>query len=106
MRKIAVIIPESSGGVKVITNKLITGLSREGFRITRIDLRGKNRITRIFKDLKNIKILHNFNAVIYMGSIAYPSSWFIRGLTKVLVFLHGFVAQEIISGLNELYMSI
>jgi hypothetical protein len=101
MKKVAIIVSQSSGGVKTITNRLVIGLRREGFSVARINLHGKNRIVRAFEDLKNIKFLHHFDTVIYTGSIPYPSCWFIRGLTKVLIFLHGFVVYEIISSLND-----
>jgi hypothetical protein len=101
MKKITIIVSESSGGVKTIINKLIIGLRREGFSVIRINLHGKNRIVRAFEDLKNIKFLRHFDTVIYTGSIPYPSCWFIKGLTKILIFLHGFVVYEIMSVLND-----
>jgi len=106
MRKIAIIFSESSGGVKTIKDKLIEGLSRDGFHILQVNIYGKKRIIRTLKDLKNIKNLRYFDAAIYMGSIPYPSSWIIKSATKVLVFVHGFIIQELISGLNDPYVSL
>jgi hypothetical protein len=101
MRKVAVVVPEASGGVKAVGDKLVDGLSREGFNVIRINIYGKKRISRVFQDLSNVKSLRFFDAVIYMGSIPYPSSWFIKSSTKVLVFLHGFIVHEIISELCD-----
>jgi hypothetical protein len=101
MRKIAVVVPEALGGVKTIGDKLVDGLLREGFDVIRINIHGKKRISRVFQDLSNVENLRYFDVVIYTGSIPYPSSWFIKSSTKVLVFLHGFVVHEIISVLRD-----
>ena len=105
MRRVAVVAPQSLGGVKTITNKLIMGLVKEGLLVTRIDLHGESRVLRLFRDLKNIKLLRNFDTVMYMGSMPYPSHWLVQEVRTVL-FIHGYVLHEIIGILNDPYTSL
>jgi hypothetical protein len=97
MKQIAIIIPKSTGGVEHVTKRLQDGLEREGFSIKRIILHGENIISVTWNDLKNIPMIRKFDVAIYVGSIPQPSHLFVRDNTKVVLFVHGFVMDEIIN---------
>ena len=106
MNKIALITPKSAGGVKHITDKLQKGLEKEGFSVKCLTLHGENLIKMVWNDVQNVRIIHNFPVVIYMGSIPHPSHLFIKGRTTVILFVHGFVMDEIISYIKDLSTSV
>jgi len=93
-RSVAIVVPgKATGGVKQVTVKLIKGLKLEGFHVKTIVLRG-NTLPLIISDLKNVKTLREYDAVIYIGSIPWPSHALIHNYTKTILFVHGFVKYE------------
>jgi len=94
MRKIAIVTPESSGGVKYMVEKLVKGLRREGFLVERLPLRG-NVFMQTINDLINASLLRGYDAIIYTGSIPRVSSLIARSRAKALLFVFGFVLHEI-----------
>jgi hypothetical protein len=52
-------------------------------------------------DVVNLKRLRGFDAVIYMGSIPWPSHIFISDDALVALFVHGFVRQELVDAIKR-----
>lgn len=96
---IAVVSPEVKGGVRTIVSKLIKGLQLEGFYTKLISIRGTNILTKLRSDLVNLKELRNFDIIIYMGSIPWPSNIFIEKATAL--FVHGFIRHELINTIKH-----
>ena len=95
---IAIVVPgKSSGGVKQTINKIIRGLSLEGFCVKRLESRAKTILNATMFDIKNISILRELDAVIYMGSIPLPSHVFISNHVKTILFVHGFMKHELLN---------
>jgi len=94
---IAVIVPGNPiGGVKRTVDKLVKGLNLEGFHVKPIELHG-NILSVTFSDIKNISVLRGFDAIIYMGSIPLPSHVYINNYVKTILFIHGFVVDELLN---------
>lgn len=93
LTKIALVVPgDVSGGVRTITHKLYKGLRYEGFNVKMITLRGNNFIINVSSDILSSVSVKEYNAVIYMGSVPWPSHLLSR---KAMLFLHGFVKEEL-----------
>jgi len=99
---IAVVVPgKPGGGVKQTINKIIRGLSLEGFRVKLLEPRVKTILNATMSDIKNIYILRESDAVIYMGSIPLPSHVFISNHVKTILFVHGFVKDELLNAIKR-----
>jgi hypothetical protein len=99
--KIAIVIPGAKGGVKQTIEKLIKGLKLEGFYVEPITLHGNYLVDKIVSDLRNINALRRFDSVIYMGSIPWPSHLFIDNHVKTILFVHGFVKDELLNAIKH-----
>jgi len=99
--KIAIVMPGAIGGVKQTIEKLIKGLRFEGFYVEPIELRGSNLMEITASDLRNIHILRRFDSIIYMGSIPWPSHLFIDNHVKTILFVHGFVKDELLNAIKH-----
>jgi len=99
--KIAVVMPGAIGGVKQTVKKLIKGLRLEGFYVEPIELRGSNLMDITASDLRNTNILRRFDSIIYMGSIPWPSHLFIDNHVKTILFVHGFVKDELLNAIKH-----
>jgi hypothetical protein len=100
-RKIAIVMPGAMGGVKQTIKKLIKGLRLEGFYVEPITLHGNYLIDTTASDLRNINVLRRFDVVIYMGSIPWPSHLFIDDHVKTILFVHGFVKDELLNAIKH-----
>jgi len=98
-QKIALVCPVEAGGVRTITLKLYRSLMLEGFKVKLLSL-GKGLFSVFYKDARSVKKLENFDVVIYLGSIAWPSHLLISNPKKG-VFIHGFVQHEYISSIRH-----
>lgn len=78
-------------------SKLVKGLQREGFHVSVVPLVQANLLAKLYSDMADLKKLRGFDAVIYMGSIPWPSHILISDDTLVALFVHGFVRQELIN---------
>jgi hypothetical protein len=92
--------PDAFGGVKTMIFKLVKGLQLEGFHVNVISLAQSNLLTKLLLDMMNLKGLSDFDAVIYMGSIPWPSHILIGDDTLIALFVHGFVRQELIHAIK------
>jgi hypothetical protein len=99
--KIAIVIPGALGGVKQTIEKLIKGLKLEGFCVEPIKLHGSNLIDITASDLRNTNALRRFDSVIYMGSIPWPSHLFLDSHEKTILFVHGFVKDELLNAIKH-----
>jgi len=99
--KIAIVIPGAKGGVKQTIEKLIKGLKLEGFYVEPITLHGNNLVDKTVSDLRNINALRRFDSVIYMGSIPWPSHLFIDNHVKTILFVHGFIKDELLNAIKH-----
>jgi len=99
--KIAIVMPGAMGGVKQTIKKLIKGLRLEGFYVEPITLHGNNLIDTTASDLRNINALRRFDVVIYMGSIPWPSHLFVDDHVKTILFVHGFVKDELLNAIKH-----
>jgi hypothetical protein len=91
MDSIALIAPKASGGVAYIVERLWEGLKREKLPVSKIVVSGS---TTLFH-LKHLPQLQNYDTIIITGSIPPPSHLFIRNVTKVALFVHGFIYHEL-----------
>jgi hypothetical protein len=98
--KIAIVMPGAIGGVKQTIEKLIKGLRLEGFYVEPIKLHGNNVVDITVSDLRNTNILRKFDSVIYTGSIPWPSHLFIDNHVKTILFVHGFVKDELLNAIK------
>jgi len=95
-KNIALVFPQLSGGVKTILTKLYQGLKSEGFYVTSIPLQGNNIPFIMYKDLTYINRLREFDVVLFLGSIPWPSHIFIKDAV-VGLFLNGFIRYELLN---------
>jgi hypothetical protein len=93
----AIVSPRALGGVRTMISKLVKGLQREGFHVSVVPLVQANLLAKLYSDMADLKKLRGFDAVIYMGSIPWPSHILISDDTLVALFVHGFVRQELIN---------
>jgi len=102
---IAVVVPgKPSGGVKQTIDKIIRGLSLEGFCVKQLKPHVKTILNETMFDIKNIRTLRTLrelDAVIYMGSIPLPSHVFISNHVKTILFVHGFVKDELLNAIKR-----
>ena len=99
---IGVVIPgRRGGGVGLTIRKLVKGLRLEGFNVRPISLEGRNLLSVMCLDGRSLPILCKFDILIYMGSIPYPSHIFISDCGKIILFVHGFVKQELINAIKK-----
>jgi hypothetical protein len=100
-KSIAIIVPESArGGVKTIINKVIEGLKIEGFHVQSYIYPPKV-INSFVYDIRNIRRLSNYDAILYAGSIPWFSQLFVKYHTKILLFIHGYVRHELSNRIKE-----
>jgi hypothetical protein len=92
---------KTMGGVRTTVSKLIKGLQLEGSYVSVIPLQRTNLLAKFYSDIANIKELRSFDAIIYMGSIPWPSHIFMSDATLVALFVHGFVRQELINAIKQ-----
>jgi len=99
---IGVVIPgRRGGGVGLTIRKLVKGLRLEGFNVRPISLEGRNLLSVMCLDGRSLPMLCQFDTLIYMGSIPYPSHIFINDCGKIMLFVHGFVKQELINAIKK-----
>ena len=96
MKRIALVYPVASGGVKSVISRLSKGLKLEGFDVDLLSL-GNRMPLIVIKDLAMLKLLANYDVVLYLGSIPWPSHMF---LENVGVFVHGFVRHELLNSMK------
>jgi hypothetical protein len=101
MTDVAIVSPETGGGVRYLTEKIIKGLRMEDFKVKYIILDSRNLIYTTLSDIRKISELQKFDKVIYMGSIPWPSHLFARSGAKVMLFVHGFVMNELINAIRR-----
>jgi len=95
-KRIAMVTRATGGGVKATVSGMRRALSSEGHYPELVILRGLSIPYMMCSDLTNIRRLEDFDNVLYMDSIAWPSHLFTRG-PKNGLFLHGFVDLELIN---------
>jgi len=90
--------PNISGGVATVFHNLYRGLVNEGIQVSIIKLsKGKfSLLSTIYSDILNAKYLAEYDLVLYIGSIPWPS----HVLAKLLgipttLFLHGYIYHEL-----------
>jgi hypothetical protein len=98
--RIAVVSPDGAGGVKTTISKFVEGLRLEGFHVSVISLAQANLLAKLCSDVASLKGLHGFDAIVYMGSIPWPSHIFISDDTLIVLFVHGFVRQELVNAIK------
>lgn len=96
MKRIALVYPVASGGIKSVISRLSKGLKLEGFNVDLLSL-GDRMPLIVTKDLAMLRLLANYDVVLYMGSIPWPSHMF---LENVGVFVHGFVRHELLNSMK------
>lgn len=96
MVSISIVVPESSGGVREVANKVYYGFKLDGYKVNMLYING-GFFSSFFKDLLTMKKFQEHDAILYMGSIARSSSIFTRG--RKGLFIHGFVKRELLSDL-------
>jgi hypothetical protein len=89
------------GGVRTTVSKLIKGLRLEGFHVSTISLQHINLLAKLYSDMINLKKLRNFDVIIYMGSIPWPSHVFVNDATLIALFVHGFIRQELLNSIKQ-----
>ena len=104
--RVAIIAPRTFGGVSTVYNNLLRGLIKDKISVQLFKLyRLKPRSTMlhtILYDLKNIRQLKNFDVIIYIGSIPWPSINLLSALDiKKILFVHGFIYHEILSTIKR-----
>lgn len=99
-KRIAIVSLGAVGGVRTTVSKLIKGLQLEGFCINVISFENANLLAKLYSDIANLRELRNFDAVIYMGSIQWPSHMFMNDDAMVALFIHGFIRQELVNAIN------
>ena len=97
MKRIALVYPSASGGVKSTITKLGKGLKLEGFDVDLLPL-GNKVLSIITRDLAMLKLLSSYDTVLYLGSIPWPSHIF---LENVGLFVHGFVRHELLNAMKR-----
>jgi glycosyltransferase involved in cell wall biosynthesis len=96
---IVLIVPSNiSGGVATVFHNLYKGLVIEGVDVDIIKL-GKRRsrlLSTIYYDILNAKHLTEYDLVLYIGSIPWPSHILAKlSNVPVALFLHGFIYHEL-----------
>jgi len=101
LKKIAVVVSHTSGGVSTIYNNLLRGLIKDKMYVKVFRLYGS--IPRsILHDIENVKYLRSFDSVIYIGSVPWLSANLLSVFnTKKILFVHGFIYHEILSALKK-----
>ena len=92
-KKIAIVISAANLGVRTVLFQLYKGLRSENYCVKLLQLQPPLPYS-VYGDLKNIKRLDDYDTVLYMGSIAWPSHMFISEAKKAL-FIHGFIDIEL-----------
>ena len=99
---IAVVVPvKPVGGPEQAISKLIRGLSLEGFHVKLIEPYGKTVLDRSLSSIRDAGILREFDVVIYMGSIPLPSYLLIHNHVKTILFVHGYVKDELLNAIKH-----
>ena len=101
--KIALVAPSGvSGGVATILHKLYKGLASEGVHVDLFRLSARKfpllstLLSTICSDILNAKRLMNYDIVLYIGSIPWPSHVIAKlSGVPVALFLHGFAYHEL-----------
>jgi hypothetical protein len=101
MTEVAIVSPETGGGVRYLTEKIIKGLRMEDSVVAVSLLDSRNLIYATLSDLRKISELQKVDRLIYMGSIPWPSYLFARSGAKVMLFVHGFVMNELINAIKR-----
>jgi len=97
--KVAVVMPDASVAVKTAAAKLHMGLILDGFNAQLIRLQGPDILRHVCSDLAKLKHLTEFDAVIYTGSIPWPSHMLLGTLN--MLFVHGFTECELSNAMTS-----
>jgi len=101
LRKIALVVPRTSGGVSTIYTNLLRGLMKDKIYVKVFRLYG-TMPRPILHDIDNVKYLRSFDSIIYISSIPWPSANLLSVFnTKKFLFVHGFIYHEILSVLKR-----
>jgi hypothetical protein len=98
MKNLLIVTLPSKGGVSTILSNLYRGLKADKYNVDFAVL-GRSIPSTLYKDLKLIKKIERFDIVIYMGSIAWPSHYFVK--SKKALFVHGFVQDEFLGAFSR-----
>lgn len=99
---IALVTPASKGGVLTTSKKLYHGLKREGFKVDLLTFSGKaGLVSEYFSEFLRSRLFSYYDLVLYTGTIPRPGH-IVAKLhdVPVVLFVHGFLRQEILSGLR------
>ncbi|MEM4005298.1 MAG: hypothetical protein QXM43_06640 [Desulfurococcaceae archaeon] len=96
--KIALIAPNTTGGVATVFHMLYKGLVSEGIYVDVIRLsRGRfPLLSAIHNDILKARLLKDYDLALYMGNIPWPSHILAKlsGI-PVALFLHGYIYHEL-----------
>lgn len=99
MTSVALVSHMFKGGVKTVLTKLLKGLREEGFYVRVVSINDINVPFAISEDLSHVSLLKEFDAIIYLGSIAWPSHYLLQNNITGL-FIHGFIHHEFLNAIK------
>jgi len=101
LKKIAVVVSRTSGGVSTIYSNLLRGFTKDKIHVKVLRLYEKMPLS-ILHDIVNTRYLRSFDSVIYIGGITWPSINFLPANVKKILFVHGFIYHESLSAIKKM----